>query len=168
MKIFLIGFMGAGKTYLGKIVSEKLKIPFFDLDEQIVNNTGQSIPEIFATKGEEQFRLLETDALHILIESQEHFVLSCGGGTPCFYNNIDFMNQSGITVWINTPHSVLLERLLKEKENRPLVKKLTEEELSSFILRKMVDRKIYYEQAKIYFHEDSMNIDDLIQKIFHA
>lgn len=168
MKIFLIGFMGAGKTYWGKALSEKLNIPFFDLDEQVVNSAGQTISEIFTTKGEEQFRLLEADTLHIISECHDKFVLSCGGGTPCYFNNIEYMNQSGITVWINTPHSILLERLMKEKEKRPLVKDLREAELSAFILKKMADRKIYYEQATISVNENPMNIDALIQKIFHA
>jgi len=160
--------MGAGKTYWGKALSEKLKVPFFDLDEQIANNAGQTIPEIFATKGEEQFRLLETDTLHLIAECHDQFVLSCGGGTPCYFNNIDYMNQSGVTVWLNTAHVVLLERLMNEKESRPLVKDLNEEELSSFILKKMADRKIYYEQAKVAVNESPMNIESLIQKIFHA
>ena len=85
MKIFLIGFMGSGKTYWGKRLSEKMDIPFFDLDEKIVEHEEKPITQIFAEDGEEYFRLLEKDVLHLLTESHETFVMACGGGTPCFF-----------------------------------------------------------------------------------
>src|SRR4029078_10045406 len=99
MKIFLLGFMGSGKSYWGRQLSQKLLIPYFDLDEQIVNNEGASINEIFDKKGEEYFRLLEKDTLHIITESRESMIMACGGGTPCFFNNIEYMKQAGTTVW---------------------------------------------------------------------
>src|SRR5438046_10225339 len=103
MKIYFIGFMGSGKTHWGKLVSEKVHIPFFDLDEQIVYHEEKSLPEIFAEHGEEYFRLLEKDILHIITESHEYFVMTCGAGTPCFYNNTDYMNTSGTTTGLNLP-----------------------------------------------------------------
>src|SRR5271169_1108903 len=93
MKIYFIGFMGTGKTYSGKQLSQKLNIPFFDLDEEIVKHDGKSINEIFTENGEEYFRLLEKDVLHIITEYNESFIMACGGGTPCYYNNIDFINK---------------------------------------------------------------------------
>ena len=84
MKIFLIGFMGCGKTHWGKKISQKLNIPFFDLDEKIIEHEGRSIPEIFEKDGEEYFRLVEKDVLHMITESHETFVMATGGGTPCF------------------------------------------------------------------------------------
>lgn len=168
MKIFLIGFMGSGKTYWGRQLSQKLGIPFFDLDEQVSNHTGKSIPEIFASEGEEHFRLLEKEVLYIITESHESFVMACGGGSPCFFNNIEYMNQSGTTIWINTPMPVLLERLIKEKDSRPLIKNLSDEQLQGFITRKFSDRKIYYEQAAVKIDEDPLRLDYLIEKIFHA
>src|SRR5205814_10035442 len=129
MKIFFVGFMGSGKTHWGNQLSEKLRLPFFDLDEQVTSHEGKSIPEIFSDNGEEYFRLLEKDILHIITESHENFVMACGGGTPCFYNNIDYMNQSGTTIWINTSIDVLFQRLLKEKPVRPLIKNLTNDQL---------------------------------------
>ena len=95
MKIFLLGFMGCGKTHWGKLLSEKLNIPFFDLDEKIIEHEGRSVAEIFAREGEEYFRLLEKDVLHILTESHDTFVMATGGGTPCFYNNIDYLKKRG-------------------------------------------------------------------------
>jgi shikimate kinase len=168
MKIFFIGFMGSGKTHWGKQVSEKLRIPFFDLDEQITAHEEKSIVEIFSENGEEYFRLLEKDILHILTESHENFVMACGGGTPCFYNNIDYMNQSGTTIWINTSIDALFQRLLKEKEIRPLIKNLTNDQLRGFIIKKFSDRKIFYEQADIITDEDPVRLENLVEKIFHA
>lgn len=168
MKIFLIGFMGAGKTHWGRLLSEKLGIRFFDLDEQVTEHAGKSIPEIFATEGEEQFRLLEKEVLYIITESHGSFVMACGGGSPCYFNNIEYMNQAGTTVWINTPLDTLFDRLVKEKDKRPLIKELSVEQLRGFISKKFADRKIYYEQANVTVDEEPVQLDRLIEKIFHA
>jgi len=168
MKIFLIGFMGAGKTHWGRLLSEKLGIRFFDLDEQVTEQAGKSIPEIFATEGEEQFRLLEKEVLYIITESHDSFVMACGGGSPCYFNNIEYMNQAGTTVWINTQPDTLFERLVKEKDKRPLIKDLSVEQLRSFISKKFADRKIYYEQATVTVDEEPVQLEKLIEKIFHA
>jgi shikimate kinase len=168
MKIFFIGFMGAGKTHWGKMVSEKLRIPFFDLDEQIVSHEEKSIVEIFSEQGEEYFRLAEKDILHIITESHENFVMACGGGTPCYYNNIEYMNHAGTSIWINTPADILFKRLLKEKKERPLIKNLSDEQLRAFIVKKFSDRRIYYEQAEIVIDEEPVKLEDLLEKIFHA
>jgi shikimate kinase len=168
MKIFLIGFMGSGKTHWGRLLSQKLNIPFFDLDEQIASHEGEAINEIFSQKGEEYFRLLEKDTLHIITESHDSFVMACGGGTPCYFNNIEYLNQSGTTVWLNTPVDVLFQRLTNEKEHRPLIKALSEEQLKSYIIKKFSDRKIYYEQADVNVDEDPLQLEQLVEKIFHA
>jgi shikimate kinase len=167
MKIFLLGFMGSGKTHWGKRLSEKLNIPFFDLDDQIISHEEKSIVEIFAEHGEEYFRLLEKDILHLITESHENLVMACGGGTPCYYNNIEYLNRTGTSIWINTPVDTLFQRLIKEKESRPLIKNLDNEQLKTFIIRKFADRKIYYEQANIIIDEEPLRLDYLIEKIFH-
>ena len=168
MKIFLLGFMGSGKSYWGRQLSQKLQVPFFDLDEQIVNSEGTSINDIFDKKGEEYFRLLEKDTLHIITESRESMIMACGGGTPCFFNNIEYMNQEGTTVWLDVPMKVLYERLIKERARRPLLKNLSDDQVWSFILKKFADRKIYYEQSEIIINEDPILLDSLIEKVFHA
>jgi len=168
MKIFLIGFMGSGKSHWGRLLSEKLGIRFFDLDEQVTEHAGRSIPEIFDREGEEQFRLMEKDVLHIIAESHDSFVMACGGGTPCYFNNIEYMNQGGISVWINTPQDILFERLVKEKEERPLIQELSDDQLKSFISKKFASRKIYYEQATLSIDEEPLQLDHLVEKIFHA
>ena len=124
MKIFLIGFMGSGKSHWGRLLSQKLSIPLFDLDAQVEEYAGKSIAEIFTTEGEEHFRMQEKDVLHIITESHESFVMACGGGSPCYFNNIEYMQQAGTTVWINTSLELLYQRLVQEKEKRPLIKEL--------------------------------------------
>jgi shikimate kinase len=168
MKIFLIGFMGSGKTHWGRQLSQKLSIPFFDLDEQIVSNEGKPIAEIFATEGEEYFRLLEKDVLYIITESHDSFVMACGGGTPCYYNNIEYMSKNGTSVWINAPVQILHERLIHEKDARPLIRNLTNEQLKGYIIKKYADRKIYYEQADVIVDEEPVQLEKLVEKIFHA
>lgn len=160
--------MGSGKTHWGRLLSEKLGMRFFDLDEQVTEHAGMSIPEIFEADGEEQFRLLEKEVLHILTESHDNFVMACGGGSPCYFNNIEYMNQSGTTVWINVPLDTLFERLVKEKEKRPLIRELSDEQLKGFIAKKFSDRRIYYEQARLAVEETPVQLEVLIDKIFHA
>ena len=168
MKIYIIGFMGSGKTHWGSQLSQKLNVPFFDMDEQIINSEGQSINDIFEKFGEEYFRLKEKGILHSITESHPTFVMACGGGSPCYFNNIDYMNQSGTTVWLNTPMPILFQRLLVEKDKRPLLKGLTDDQLRSFIIKKFSDRKIYYEQAAVVIDDEEISLDHFIERIFHA
>jgi len=168
MRIFLIGFMGSGKTYWGRKLSEKLGIRFFDLDEQVEEQAGKSIVEIFDADGEEKFRLLEKEVLHIITESHDSFVMACGGGSPCYFNNIDYMNRQGTTVWINTPLDVIYQRLYDEMDKRPLIRKFTTDQLKNFIGRKFADRRIYYEQASVFIDQQPVELEHIIQKIFHA
>src|SRR5574339_546695 len=98
MRIFLIGFMGSGKTHWGKQLAERLKLPFFDLDEVVMQSEKKTVPEIFNTNGEEYFRLKEKEMLERLVDENESMVVSCGGGTPCFFNNIEFMKKYGTVV----------------------------------------------------------------------
>jgi shikimate kinase len=168
MKIFLIGFMGSGKTHWGKQLSEKMGVPFFDLDEKIEEHEGKSIVQIFAEEGEEYFRLLEKDVLHLLTENHDTFVMACGGGTPCFFNNIDYLKRAGTVIWINTSVDCLYDRLVQEKEKRPLLRSIPNEELRGYIIKKYSDRKIFYQQATATVCEDNVTLDLLMDAIFHA
>ena len=168
MKIFLIGFMGCGKTYWGRQLSQKLQMPFFDLDEMIVEREGKQITEIFAELGEEYFRMLEKDVLYMLTESHESFVMACGGGAPCFFNNIDYMKKQGTAVWLNCSVDCLYNRLVNEKEKRPLIRSIPDNELKSYIIKKYSDRKIFYQQAQVILNEDDITLEALIEKTFHA
>ncbi|HKP31882.1 MAG TPA: shikimate kinase [Chitinophagaceae bacterium] len=168
MRIYLLGFMGSGKTHWGRLLSEKLTLPFFDLDQQVIDEEKLPINEIFDKKGEEYFRMLEKEMLHMLTESHESFVMACGGGTPCFFNNIDYMNNNGITVWLNTKLDVLYNRLIKERAHRPLLKDLQDGQIKSFMVKKFSERRIYYEQAELVIEEDLVSLEMLIQNIMHV
>jgi shikimate kinase len=167
MRIYLVGFMGSGKTHWGKLLSQKMRLPFFDLDKQIEEKEEKTISDIFATEGEEHFRLLEKEVLHIITESHDSFVMATGGGTPCYYNTIDYMKKNGIVVWLNSSVESLYGRLLQERDTRPLLKDLSDDQLHAFITKKYADRKIYYSQASVTASEDQLSLDGLISKIFH-
>ena len=167
LKLFFIGFMGCGKTHWGRVVSQKLHLPFFDLDEKVEEQAGKSITEIFNDEGEEYFRMLEKEIMHMIVESHASFVMATGGGTPCYYNNIDYMKKQGTTVWINCSIDCLYQRLSKEQEQRPLIRDLTGDHLRTYITKKFGDRKIYYQQASMIFNEDDIRIDELVDRIFH-
>jgi len=143
-------------------------MPFFDLDSLIEEREGKTITEIFAEMGEEYFRMLEKDVLYMITESHTTFVLACGGGAPCFFNNIDYMKSRGTTVWINCSTDCLYSRLVKEKDKRPLIKNIPDNELRSYIIKKYSDRKIFYQQANVILAEDDVNLEALIEKTFHA
>jgi shikimate kinase len=162
MRIFLIGFMGSGKTHWGTRIAEKLQFPFYDLDAVVVNSEGMNISEIFASKGEEYFRYVEKQTLEDLVNREENFVLSAGGGTPCFFNNIDFMKRNGKVLWLNTSLEALNQRLMKEKMSRPLLRGVTESDLRAYIIRKLSERKMYYEQADLMVHEETADLESFI------
>jgi len=169
MRIFLIGFMGSGKTHWGKQLASQLKIPFFDLDEVISEREKKSVTQIFAECGEEGFRVKEKAILEDLIDQYPSMVLSCGGGTPCFFNNIERMKKYGTVVWLNTHVEVLLQRLMKEKATRPLIKNINDDDMRSYIIRKLNERRMYYEQADVIIdNENSMPVSEFIQTILHA
>lgn len=168
MRIYLIGFMGSGKTHWGKRLSHRTDVPFYDLDAEIVRAERQSIQQIFHDKGEEYFREKERDMLEAISGDHDSLILSCGGGTPCFFNNIEFMKQQGTVVWLNTDVDTLVRRLLREKSHRPVIKNVPDADLKSFIIKKLQDRKLYYEQADVMLHEESITLDSLLKIVPHA
>ena len=152
---FLIGFMGSGKTYWGKKWSEKIGKEFFDTDEIIEQQQGITIAKIFATDGENHFRNLETEILKNM-SLQNNLIIACGGGTPCFNDNITWMNQNGTSVYLQSSPENISKRLMSEKEKRPLIKHLNDEELLFYITEKIKEREVFYQQA-----EKVINVDDL-------
>ncbi|HTL07959.1 MAG TPA: shikimate kinase [Chitinophagaceae bacterium] len=168
MRIFLIGFMGSGKTHWGKLLSQHTGMPYFDLDEVIVAAEKKSIQQIFHDNGEEYFRIKEQEVLEALAEDHDNVIIATGGGTPCFFNNIDFMRQQGKVIWLNTSVDILLQRLLKQKHSRPLIKNISDHELKAYIIKKLQDRKMYYEQAHIMLHEEQITIQSLVNSLEHA
>ena len=161
--------MGSGKTHWGSQVAERLKLPFYDLDDTIAKKESRTVAEIFAESGEEYFRVKEKETLEQLVEDNNSMVLSCGGGAPCYFNNIEFMKKSGIVVWLNTHVTILLQRLLREKNSRPLIRSLKDEEMKSYIIKKLNQRRMYYEQADVVIdNEDSVTPAQFIQTVLHA
>src|SRR5258708_36690186 len=119
MKIFLIGLRGSGNTHWEHRRAAKLGMPFHDLDSLIIEKENRTVAQIFAEKGEEFFRFLEKETLEAITDQQESFILSCGGGTPCFFNNIEFMKKNGKVVWLNTSVEALHQRLQRHRLSRP-------------------------------------------------
>jgi shikimate kinase len=150
MKVFLVGLPGSGKSTFGKQLATKLKIQFIDLDDFIEAVAKQPIREIFAQKGEDYFRNLERKSLHDVISKESDFVLATGGGVPCFFDNLEQMNQAGITVFVNTPVSVITDRMKQEGVAiRPLLHELDTENFAKAFLQKFAHRLPYYRQAHI-------------------
>jgi shikimate kinase len=156
MKIFLIGMMGSGKTYWAEKLKKKYKIPAYDLDGLVEMMEEKTISEIFSEEGEESFRKAEARMLRMFKEKKQ-FILSCGGGTPCFGDNMNWMNKNGITIWLDEPVEVLAERLSAEKENRPLIKDLPDAELQSFLSGKFAERESFYIMANHRLTGNNLN-----------
>jgi len=138
--------MGAGKSYWKNWLSKKYALRGYDLDFLIEAMEEQTISEIFETEGEDYFREKEAAMLRLLKQSK-NFVAATGGGTPCFHNNMNWMNQQGITIWIDEPVSVLVQRLQAEKSHRPLISNLSDDALASYLQQKLNERKPFYIQA---------------------
>lgn len=146
LRIILIGYMGAGKTTVGKALSKELGIPFYDLDWYIENRHRKTVSEIFSEKGEEGFRKIEYNMLHEVAEF-ENVIISCGGGTPCFFDNIDYMNRQGQVVYLKAEPDVLQKHLLMGKGDRPLLKGKSKDELIDFIKEQLEKREPFYSKA---------------------
>ncbi len=160
-KFFITGYMGSGKSTAGKKLSAKLGYEFIDLDKFIENEYQQTIPEIFSTKGEGEFRAMEHNALKKLIE-KDNIVVACGGGTPCYYNNMELMNNHGNTVYLKMSADSLVHRLMDAKEKRPLVANKSEEELRTFVNRQLEKREDFYHQAQYTVKGKDLDIDELV------
>jgi shikimate kinase len=146
-RIILIGYMGAGKTTIGKALSKELGIIFYDLDWYIESRMRKTVSEIFAERGEEGFRKIEYNMLHEVAEFED-VIISCGGGTPCFFDNMDYLNQQGLTVYLKAEPEVLYKHLQMAKVERPLLKGKSKEELLTFIKEQLEKREPFYTKAR--------------------
>ncbi|GJM32644.1 MAG: shikimate kinase [Saprospiraceae bacterium] len=153
MRLFLLGFMGSGKTYTGKRLADRLNMPFIDLDDWIEKRQGRSISQLFSDYGEAAFRQMEKEALHSLID-YKRVVIACGGGTPCFFDNIIWMNQFGISIYLQASPELLYQRLISETSHRPLLKGKKETELLQFLSAKLEERVDFYNQASVVLNQD--------------
>jgi shikimate kinase len=158
--LFLIGFMGCGKTYWGQLLAQKTGLPFLDLDDCISKYSGQSIARIFSKKGESAFREIERDTLLNLADLPPS-IIATGGGTPCFFDNMTWMNTMGTTIYLKTPPTLLAKRLSHEKGFRPLLAGVSERDLEGFIEKKLAKREPFYLRAKVILEQRDAEVDFL-------
>ena len=160
--------MGAGKTTLGKSLARHLGLEFIDLDWYIENRFHQSVSQLFATRGEEGFRKIEQNMLHEVAEFED-VVISAGGGTPCFFDNMEYMNQQGLTVYLKATPEILRTHLRMGKQKRPLIAQKNDEELDIFIRESLDKRESYYNQARLIFDigllDNGMRIQESVKAL---
>ncbi len=161
MKFFLIGLAGSGKNFWADKLSRLLNISSFHLDDAIEKSEQKTIAKIFAENGEDYFRQKETEVLKNFSNSN-NFILSVGGGTPCFNNNMDWMNDNGVTIWIDEPVEIIEKRLLKEKSHRPLIANIADENLYTFLSDMLKKRNIFYAKAKHHLKENEITEENFL------
>lgn len=162
MRVFLVGFMGSGKSYWGRRWAEQMGFDFIDLDEVIEARLGKTVSDIFEQEGEEHFRQTESDELRLL-SGRENIIISCGGGTPCFHENMDWMNASGITVYLSSTPKILFDNIMQDSVRRPLVKDVNDAEILYFVEKKLKERAPFYEKATITLPATALNDKSLEQ-----
>jgi shikimate kinase len=162
--IYIIGFMGSGKSTAGKKLASLLGWLFIDLDKKIEEYAGKTIPEIFSENGEEYFRNLEAQLLKSL-ESCTNTLISTGGGTPCYKDNMDFMLQTGLTLYLKLTPEELKTRLSGSKGERPLIKDIDKDNLLSFIVEKLANREKWYDRSEIIVTGINLDIKLLLSLV---
>lgn len=166
MKVVLLGYMGCGKSVIGAFLSEKLQVPFYDLDNEIEKLTQNSISKLFQTKGEIYFRKKENEVLKTFLDKENDFVLSLGGGTPCYYNNHELLFREDVfSIYLKASADTLVSRLLKEKAQRPLLHNQDEVSLKDFINKHLFDRNFYYHQATKIITVDDKSVEQIADEI---
>ena len=153
MLIYLIGYMGSGKTTISRMLARRMRMEFADMDAEIVGAAGKSVGEIFAEKGEEEFRRLENKAL-AKVAKCENAVIATGGGTPCFFDNMEVMNATGLTIYLKMSPEKLATRLERSKNKRPLIMNKDQKELVGFIAENLEKREPFYSKAKLIIDGD--------------
>ena len=159
-RIFLIGFMGAGKTTIGTKLASLMKLSFIDLDFFIENRYHKTVRQIFEEKGEDAFRKMEQKTLQEVAEFED-VIISTGGGTPCFYQNMLFMNEKGTTVYLKVSTAKLIQRISLNKSARPVLKDYVDNELNLFVEETLSKRSQFYEQAQIIVNTDTLDVSTL-------
>ncbi|GEN77066.1 shikimate kinase [Chryseobacterium hagamense] len=165
MIISLIGYMGSGKSHVSKILSDKLQFRLIDLDKEISRRNKLTIPEIFEKKGEIYFRKQERETLEEILASEENVVLSLGGGTPVYYNNMEIINHNSKSIFLRASIGTLTERLSKQKEKRPLIANIDDENLAEFIAKHLFERNPFYSKAQYQVNTDQRSPEDIVDEI---
>jgi shikimate kinase len=162
--IYIIGFMGSGKSTAGKKLASLLNWSFIDLDKKIEEHTLKTIPEIFSQNGEDYFRIIESKLLKNL-NSGTNTIISTGGGTPCFSDNMDFMIETGLTIYLKLTPRQLRSRLSGSKGERPLIRDLNQEKLLSFTEDKLAHREKWYSRSDITVEGIDLDINLLLSLV---
>ncbi len=165
MIISLAGYMGSGKSHISKILSEKLGFQLMDLDKEIMKKNRQTVAEIFAEKGEIYFRKQERETLEVILATQENTVLSLGGGTPAYYNNMEVINQNSISIYLRANIGTLSERLSKQKARRPLIADIPDDDLPEFIAKHLFERNPYYTKCQFTVATDNKKPDEIVEEV---
>ena len=168
MKIVLCGYMGSGKSQVGRLLASKLGLVFFDLDDQIEKNQQKSIKKIFSEKGEIFFRKKENEVLKELLNAPENFILSLGGGTPCYADNLEILknNKEVRLIYLKVELNKLTKRLFNEKEKRPLISgQESRESLNDFIRKHLFERQYYYLQSDIILDVSELSIEETVNSL---
>lgn len=157
--------MGSGKSHISKVLSQKLDVKLIDFDKEIIFRNNMSIPEIFEKRGEIFFRKQEKLLLEEILSTEKTCILSLGGGTPAYYNNIEVITQKSTSIYLRTSVKTLTERLLKQKQKRPLIAKISDADLPEFIAKHLFERQPYYGQAKFTVITDSKTPEEIVAEI---
>ncbi len=165
MSIILLGYMGCGKSTISKNLSQALNLRSIDLDDYISERENKNIPDIFKDKGEIYFRTKENFYLKELLENKENIILALGGGTPCYANNIEIINNKSVSFFLNGSLQMLYDRLVYEKAQRPLISGLSDDKLKEFIAKHLFERKPYYEKANHIINIDSKTPQEITTEI---
>jgi shikimate kinase len=164
MRIYLIGYMGSGKSTLGKKLAKYAGLQFVDMDHYLEERNYKTIPQIFAEEGEAEFRKKERKALEELSEFSD-VVIATGGGAPCFFDNVHLMNRTGKTIYLNIDPGILADRLMESKTERPLIKGKSKEELIHFIDETLRKRNEFYSQAHYQITDPDTGLDEILKMI---
>jgi len=165
LPVFLIGFMGSGKSTVGQALARRMELSFCDLDDYISEKSGKSPAEWIERSGEEFFRTKEQKYLIELIENQHSQIISCGGGTPCFFDNLEKMKSVGLIIYLKVSIPELVKRLEESRTQRPLLKNISQIQLPLFIEKMLNKREQFYKQANLIVDGDEFNLDRIIQTL---
>ena len=166
MKIILVGYMASGKTTIGKLISESLSIPFFDLDFLIEQKLQLNIHEIFEQKGELFFRKQERETFETFLNSTDNYVLALGGGTPCYFDNFSLYQKEDLnSFYLKASLGTLLNRLETQKSTRPIIANFSNEALKEFVAKHLFERNYFYNQVQNVISVDDKNETEIVSEI---
>ena len=165
MRIFIIGYMGAGKSTIGKRLASRLSIPFVDIDDAFERKYRYSIPRFFDQFGEDRFRDLEHHCMKENINENDDAVISTGGGTPCYHNNMGLMQNHGLTVYLKMHPKSLAHRLTQARRLRPVIMDIKNNNMQEFVETQLSERELFYDQANVIVKGENLDLEELLRHL---